>query len=93
MDTKICIISLKAYPLFNKVCNAVFGGAEVQLFLLAQEFAKNKNMDVSFIVADYGQKPSEKYGGITVVKSFKIEDPSLVKNIKFLNNFEVHRVI
>lgn len=87
MDEKICIISLKAYPLFNKASNAVFGGAEVQLFLLAREFAKNENVDVSFIVADYGQKSSEKYGGITVVKSFKIEDPSLVKNIKFLKCF------
>jgi len=87
LDKKICIISLKAYPLFNKACNSIFGGAEVQLFLLAREFAKNKNVSVNFIVADYGQKSSENYDGINVVKSFNIGDSSFIKNIKFLKCF------
>jgi len=87
LDKKICIVSLKAYPLFNKAYNSIYGGAEVQLFLLAREFTKNKNVNVNFIVADYGQKLSENYEGINVVKSFKIGDSSFIKNIKFLKCF------
>ena len=84
---KICIISLKAYPLFNKNYNEIFGGSEVQLYLLARELAKKESLDVNFIVADYGQEPSEKYDKITVIKSFKFEDSPLIKNIKFLKYF------
>lgn len=87
MNKKICIISLKAYPLFNKACNEIFGGAEVQLFLLAQELVKYKNFDVNFIVGDYGQESPEYHSGITVIKSFQIKNSSLTKNIKFLRSF------
>ncbi len=83
----ICFVSPKAYPLFNKKCNEIFGGAEVQLYLLARELTKNKDLDVNFIVADYGQRPSEKYDGITIIKSFKFSDSSLIKNKKFLISF------
>ena len=83
----ICFVSPKAYPLFNKNCNEIFGGAEVQMYLLAREFAKNKSLDVNVIVADYGQEPSEKYDGITIIKSFKFSDSSLIKNVKFLISF------
>lgn len=83
-NKKICMISLKAYPLFNKTCNAIFGGAEVQLFLLARELAKNEKLDINLIVADYGQQSFEKYGGVNIIKSFKFSDPPLIKNVKFL---------
>lgn len=83
----ICFVLPKAYPLFNKNCNEIFGGAEVQMYLLAREFAKNKSLDVNVIVADYGQEPSEKYDGITIIKSFKFSDSSLIKNVKFLISF------
>ncbi len=83
----LCFVSPKAYPLFNKNCNEIFGGAEVQMYLLAREFVKNKSPDVNIIVADYGQESSEKYGGITIIKSFKFSDSSLIKNVKFLISF------
>jgi glycosyltransferase involved in cell wall biosynthesis len=83
----ICFVSPKAYPLFNKNYNGIFGGAEVQLYLLAREFAKNEDMDVNFIVADYGQKLSEECGGVTVLKSFKFDNLSLIKNMEFLRCF------
>lgn len=87
MNRKICIISMKAYPLFNEACNEIFGGAEIQLFLLAQELVKHQNFDVNFIVADYGQESSEYHSGITVIKSFKLSDRPFVKNIQFLRCF------
>jgi glycosyltransferase involved in cell wall biosynthesis len=84
---KLCFISPKSYPLFNPKLNNVFGGMEVQLFLLAHDFAKNKNLDVNYIVADYGQESSEYYSGVKVIKSFKLIDKPFVKSIRFLRCF------
>jgi len=50
--TKVCFIAPKAYPLFNPDVKKVFGGAEVDLYFLATELAKDENFAVSFIVAD-----------------------------------------
>ncbi len=51
---RVCFISPKAYPLFNPNVEAVFGGAEVDLYYLATELAKDDSFTVSFITADYG---------------------------------------
>jgi len=82
---KICFIGPKAYSLFNQEMFPDFGGAEVQLFLLAKELAKNKNLDVNFIVADYGQKELELYYGIKVWKAMKLDSEILNKILKFYN--------
>jgi len=66
---KICFVVLKAYPLFNPDVKSNFGGAEVDSYLLATELAKDKNFEVSFITADYGQQPVEIHDGVTVIKS------------------------
>jgi len=79
--TKVCFISLSAYPLFNSACKSGFGGAEVQLFLLASELAKDKNFDVSFVVADHGQSAVEEYRGISVYRSFRLG----VKKYKYVH--------
>lgn len=52
---KICFISLRSYPLFVKKSNDYFGGAEVQISLIARELAKDKRFSVSVITGDYGQ--------------------------------------
>ncbi|MCW1930178.1 MAG: glycosyltransferase family 4 protein [Candidatus Kerfeldbacteria bacterium] len=75
---KICIISLGSYPLFNPTCTRTFGGSEVQLFVLAQELAKNPNIDLHFIVGDFGQEKVEKYGRITVYKGIPVKRHSKV---------------
>lgn len=66
---KICFIAPKAYQLFNSEVKSTFGGAEVQLFLLAKELAKKKELDIHFMVADYEQKEIEEHSGVTVHKS------------------------
>jgi glycosyltransferase involved in cell wall biosynthesis len=68
---KICFISPKAYPVIDSKVKANFGGAEVQVTLLAKELAKNKENQVSLIVADYGQQEVEIRGGVRVIKTFK----------------------
>jgi glycosyltransferase involved in cell wall biosynthesis len=66
---RVCFIAPKAYPLFNHNVKEIFGGAEMDLYLLATELAKNKDFVVSFITADYGQADTEKIGGIRLIKS------------------------
>ena len=65
----VCFIAPKAYPLFNPDVEGAFGGAEVDLYLLATELARDEKFRVSFIVADYGQKPIEKIENVTVIRS------------------------
>ena len=55
---RVCFVIMKAYPLFNPEIKSVFGGAEVDFYNLATELAKDKNFDVSCVVADYGQPDS-----------------------------------
>ena len=61
----ICFISPKSYQVFDKNIKATFGGAEVQIAMLAKEFAKKSNIKVSMMVADYGQKNKTKIKNIT----------------------------
>jgi ubiquinone/menaquinone biosynthesis C-methylase UbiE len=82
---KICFIAPKAYPLFNfKRFNsgrAIIrgrevliggGGSEVQLSLLAKEFAENNNLQIDFMVADYGQNDIECYENVRIWKSLRL---------------------
>ncbi len=75
---KICFIAPKAYSLFNSRVEKVFGGAEVDLYVIATELAKDKSFGVFFIVADYGQPPQEIYQEVTLLKSVDFGQNSLV---------------
>jgi len=86
-NKKICFISPKAYQLFNPKVKSTFGGAEVQLSLLAKEFAKDKKLDVHFMVADYGQRNKEIYNNIKIWKSLNFKDNKLKQIIKFFGIF------
>ena len=66
---KICFIGPKAYQLFNPKIKSTFGGAEVQLSLLAKELTKNNELDIHFMVTDYGQKNLEQFNNIKIRKS------------------------
>ena len=90
---KICFISLGSYPLFNKNIKRTFGGAEVQMYLLAKEISKDNQFEVSFIVGDYGQKKIEKYGKIQVIRGMKFEKPSLANWIIPKNKIRLFHAI
>jgi glycosyltransferase involved in cell wall biosynthesis len=66
---KVCFIAPKAYPLFNPDVKKVFGGAEVDLYFLATELAKDQNFAVSFITADYGQQDIDIIDNVRIIKS------------------------
>lgn len=53
---KICFVMPNAYSLFLDENRHLFGGAEVRSFLFAKELCKRRGYQVSFILANHGQK-------------------------------------
>ena len=84
---RICFVLLRAYPLLNPDAKGVIGGAEVDLYLLATELAKDKNFQVSFVVGDYGQKAIEVRENVTIIKSVDVN-----KNL-FLGSWRIWRAL
>lgn len=79
---EICFIAPKAYPFFNPDVKGVFGGAEVDLYFLATELAKDKDFEVSFITADYGQERYETIQGVRIIKSLDFNQSHIVGAVK-----------
>jgi glycosyltransferase involved in cell wall biosynthesis len=79
---KICFVAPKAYPLFNHEVKAVFGGAEMDLYLIATELAKDRNFAVSFITADYGQDRIETIAGVKIIRSLDFKKNRLNGTIR-----------
>ena len=69
----ICLISLRSYPLFAKKSSEYFGGAEVQISLIAKELAKDNRFKVSVITGDYGQKKVISKKGLKIYKTNLID--------------------
>lgn len=65
----VCFISLDAYPLFSRQEKGVQGGAEVDIYMLSTELAKDKEFKVSLITGDYGQDPVERIEDVTIYKT------------------------
>jgi glycosyltransferase involved in cell wall biosynthesis len=74
---RVCFVVPKAYPLFNSDVKSVFGGAEVDCYLLATELAKDEAYDVSCIVADYGQDSCQVRQDVTIIKSLDFKKNAL----------------
>lgn len=74
---KVCFVAPKAYPIFNPDKGTYFGGAEVDLYYLATEFAHDNDFETSFIVADYGQKDVETIEDVEVIKSLDFRHNAL----------------
>lgn len=81
---KVCFISRSAYPLFNPASKAVFGGAEVDLYLIAKELAKDTKYSVHFIVGDFGQSAIEVNEDVTIHKSYKFTEKKPFQMLKLI---------
>lgn len=68
---KVCLISLNSYPLFVKNSTGYFGGAEVQMSLIAKTLAKDGQFEVNLLVGDYGQKKVVHKNKVTLIKSLR----------------------
>ena len=65
MKPSICFTSFRAYRLFNPSCTVSHGGAELESFLLATQFAKRQHV-VSFVTGNFGQPKKEIIEGVTL---------------------------
>lgn len=65
---RVCIAMYRAYPLFNSSISETTGGSEVELFKLAGFLAGFRNIQVDFIVGDYGQKDVEIVNKVRLIK-------------------------
>ena len=63
---EICFIDFFAYPLFNSQSKIVFGGAQIQLYLLARELAKDKKLSISFLTDNRQTTRQETFNNIKV---------------------------
>jgi len=63
---RICFIDWFAFGLFNPKSKIVFGGAQIQLFLLAREISKNKKFNVSFLTDNQSYFRQDLFGKIRV---------------------------
>lgn len=82
MKKRICFISGNAYPLFAKIDRPI-GGAEVNMYYLAKKFAQSTKYEVSFVVSDYGQKPTEIIDEIKIIK-LKYENPKKYQGLYYM---------
>ena len=63
---KLCFIDWFAYGLFNPKSKIVFGGAQIQLYLLAKESAKLRNNEIYFLTDNQQTNRVEEFGKIKV---------------------------
>ena len=81
MKKRILLISIPAYPLFNKESGLAFGGAELDLYNIAIKLDKT-TFDVHFLTGDFNQKKQEILNGVTVHRGQKIGSSSILIGIK-----------
>lgn len=72
----------KAYSLFNPAVRQVVGGAEVDLYFLATELAKDKDFAVSFLTADYGQQEIETIEDVKIIKTLDFNQSPLAGAVR-----------
>ena len=82
---KVCFISYKSYFLFNEKYTGTFGGAEIQLYFLSTELAKDPSFSVSMVVGDYGQPSFQTIENVKLIKY--IENKTFLERIKFIRFF------
>ncbi|MEW6234274.1 MAG: glycosyltransferase family 4 protein [Candidatus Omnitrophota bacterium] len=74
---KITVASLWAFKLFRPEETQFFGGAELQLYFLSRELAKNPENTVQFITRGHGPAETFESEGIRVYKIPYRENPAL----------------
>lgn len=79
---RVCFVCPKAYPLFKPTVKGVFGGAEVDFYLLATELAKDNKFDVICITADYNQPQIEHIENVKIIKSLSFRQNPITGAIK-----------
>ena len=79
---KVCFVGFYAWPLFKPARTGDIGGAEVQLYTLARELARDPGFRVDFIVRDESGG-SETIDGVTVRKLPLIRRPGTGRQLAY----------
>lgn len=79
---KVCFVGFYAWPLFRRGQAGEFGGAEVQLYSLARELARDSGFRVDFIVRDENGG-SETIDGVAVHKLPLLQNPGLGRRLTY----------
>ena len=79
---KVCFVGFYAWPLFRPARTGDIGGAEVQLYTLARELARDSGFHVDFIVRDE-QCGSETIDGVTVHKLALVRKPGQLRQLVY----------
>ena len=85
---KICLIAPRAYPLFNPKIRGVFGGSELQLYLLGKTLVEDAELELSFLVGDYGQSEIEYYNRIKLIKALYFKRSIISRIYNFYQSFK-----
>jgi len=83
---KICFVIPRTYYLFypeTSGTNVIPGGAQMQVFYLSTAIAEDKNFNVHFLLADFGQADFEIRHKVKLHKSFKLSE-NIFKRIRKL---------
>ncbi len=86
---KVCFFSPGSYVYFNKSRKQVYGGAELQMFLLANELSIKNKYEILFFVGNCSQPKNEVYNNIKLIRSFNFPDSEsfIMKSLKVLHYF------
>jgi glycosyltransferase involved in cell wall biosynthesis len=63
-------------------CKKIFGGAEVDMYIMGCALSDDKKFEVSFVVADYGQEPVKKIDNVALIKSLDFASLQIVSAVK-----------
>ena len=83
---KNCFVIPRTYYLFypeTSGTNVIPGGAQMQVFYLSTAIAEDKNFNVHFLLADFGQTDFEIRQNVKLHKSFKLSE-NIFKRIRKL---------
>lgn len=69
---KICFIDWFAYGLFNPKSKIIFGGAQIQLYLLAKELSKDKQFDISFLTDNQNKAQINNFGRVKLFQWLRL---------------------
>jgi glycosyltransferase involved in cell wall biosynthesis len=72
---RLCMVNLDGYHLYNPDCQSIFGGAEVQSYLIARGLAGTGRFAVSAVVMDHGQPRVECRNGTCVYAHVAYRSP------------------
>lgn len=83
-NKKIAFIFPKdSSAIFNRKSEETFGGATVQMFMLAKEFSNYNDINISCLVVEFGHKDEEIINGLKIHNTFSKNDNLFLKIIKF----------